>query len=381
MFLKSLVLVGFLSTIVHARPPFGLPIHGGPPSHSSMPADGPPDHCHYNQVLVRKEWGDLKLSERKAYTDAVVCLQNKPSKLDNSLYNTTTRYEDFVAIHINGTRRVHNDGIFLAWHRNFVRLYEHALQTECGYNGAQPYWDWIKHGRNLTASPLFDGSKYSLSGQGTPLSEAEMAKQPPCRVGNFTCPNGNGGGCVTDGPFVNYTIGYLPSDPRQMTNPDPSLPSTAFQYQKRCFSRNLNQYIGTNFQTADNLAALRNASTIAEFQALLDNASGTGKPGLHPFGHWALGPTGADIFSSPADPAFWLHHGMVDKLWAEWQAVDPWARVYGENALSGPVTGFNIPPSENATLGFMMEWGPNEQQLPIGAVIAVGRGHFCYKYD
>lgn len=28
---------------------------------------------------------------------------------------------------------------------------------------------------------------------------------------------------------------------------------------------------------------------------------------------------------SPADPLFWLHHGMIDKLWADWQAANPGA--------------------------------------------------------
>lgn len=190
---------------------------------------------------------------------------------------------------------------------------------------------------------------------------------------------------VTSRPSCPFTrvrsIGYLPSNPLEMANPNPALPATAFHYQKRCFSRNLNQFVATHFQTADNLAAVENATSIAEFQALLDNATGEGRPGLHPFGHWTLGPIGADIFASPADPAFWLHHGMVDKLWTEFQAKDPWARVYGEDALAGTVTGFNIPPSANATLGHIMEWGPNEQQLPVGAVMAVGRGRFCYKYE
>lgn len=368
----------------HALPPWIQPPSRGvghPPFPQGGPLTGPPDNCRPNQFKVRKEWGNLKPAERKAYTDAVLCLQKKPSKLSHDLYNTTSRYDDFVAVHINLTRTVHNDGIFLPWHRGFVQLYEDALVGECGYRGAQPYWDWVKHAKNLTASPLFDGSAFSLSGQGKALSAEELAKQPPCRVGNFSCPTGTGGGCVTDGPFKDYTIGYLPSDPREMANPNPALPPTAFHYQKRCFSRNLNQFVATNFQTAENLAGVTNASTIAEFQAHLDNASGEGFPGLHPFGHWTLGPTGADIFSSPADPAFWLHHGMVDKVWTEWQAVDPWARVYGENALFGTVTGLNIPPSEDATLGHVVTWGPGTRELPLGALMAVGRGTFCYRYE
>jgi tyrosinase len=27
----------------------------------------------------------------------------------------------------------------------------------------------------------------------------------------------------------------------------------------------------------------------------------------------------ADMYSSPADPLFWFHHGQLDKLWNDWQ--------------------------------------------------------------
>jgi hypothetical protein len=46
--------------------------------------------------------------ERKAYTDAVLCLQSKPSKLADGLApGAKSRYDDFVAIHINNTMTIH----------------------------------------------------------------------------------------------------------------------------------------------------------------------------------------------------------------------------------------------------------------------------------
>ena len=39
-------------------------------------------------------------------------------------------------------------------------------------------------------------------------------------------------------------------------------------------------------------------------------------------GHFAMGPVAMDVFSSPSDPAFWLHHANVDRLWAMWQGQD-----------------------------------------------------------
>ncbi|EJD54749.1 Di-copper centre-containing protein [Auricularia subglabra TFB-10046 SS5] len=341
-----------------------------------------PPACLRRSVLVRREWGNMRQAERKAYTDAVLCLQHAPSQLSHSLYNTTSRCEDFTATHMNYTRFVHFDGIFLAWHRGFIRLFEHALRGECQYQGALPYWDWVKHHENLTASPLFDGSPYSLSGQGRPLSPKEKEKEQPCwQVGNVVCPKGPGGGCVTDGPFKNYNIGYQRIDPNVANDPNPGLPSDAFAYVPRCFSRDLSQYIATRYQTQQNLDNLLGTSTIADFQNVLDNVdAAAGLPGLHGAGHYATGPVGGDFFSSPTEPAFYLHHGMIDRVWALWQGSDL-ARVYGDNALYGTVTTGNVPPSENATMETVLTWGPLGRPKMVREVMKVGRGAMCYEYD
>lgn len=49
-----------------------------------------------------------------------------------------TRFDDFVATHINQTLSIHYTGNFLSWHRYFTYLYEEALRNECGYTGTQP---------------------------------------------------------------------------------------------------------------------------------------------------------------------------------------------------------------------------------------------------
>lgn len=45
--------------------------------------------------------------------------------------------------------------------------------------------------------------------------------------------------------------------------------------------------------------------------------------GMHSGGHVQLGGDEIDVFVSPSDPAFWLHHGMVDRVWAIWQHLGP----------------------------------------------------------
>lgn len=52
--------------------------------------------------------GSLSKPERKAYTDAVLCLQKLPAKTPRSLVpGVRSRYDDFLATHINQTLNIH----------------------------------------------------------------------------------------------------------------------------------------------------------------------------------------------------------------------------------------------------------------------------------
>ena len=96
--------------------------------------------------------------DRKAYLDAVVCLLNKPSKLDSKQFpGAKSRYDDFVVVHMNQTLTIHGTvsylavmaqnltdlqkGNFLSWHRYYTWNWERVLRTECGYKGTQPVCD------------------------------------------------------------------------------------------------------------------------------------------------------------------------------------------------------------------------------------------------
>lgn len=52
--------------------------------------------------------GSLSKCERKAYTDAVLCFQKLPAKTPRSLVpGARSRYDDFLATHINQTLNIH----------------------------------------------------------------------------------------------------------------------------------------------------------------------------------------------------------------------------------------------------------------------------------
>lgn len=81
----------------------------------------------------------MSKNDRKAYIKAVQCLRELPSKSDKTWAPAAkTRYDDFVAVHVNQTLYIHGNGLFLTWHRYFVWAYEKALRDECGYQGYQP---------------------------------------------------------------------------------------------------------------------------------------------------------------------------------------------------------------------------------------------------
>ncbi|KKY29885.1 putative amino acid transporter [Diaporthe ampelina] len=95
-------------------------------------------------INQRKSWTALTDSEKSAYIDAELCLQALPAQLadtSNAVTGAQNRWDEIHYTHIVQTNVIHNVGAFLPWHRLFVRAHEVLLQQECGYTGAQPYWD------------------------------------------------------------------------------------------------------------------------------------------------------------------------------------------------------------------------------------------------
>jgi tyrosinase len=45
--------------------------------------------------------------------------------------------------------------------------------------------------------------------------------------------------------------------------------------------------------------------------------------GIHNSGHVWVGGSMTGFLTAPADPAFWMHHAEIDRIWAEWQAANP----------------------------------------------------------
>jgi len=63
--------------------------------------------CTPSNTYVRREWLSLPKREKKAYITAVQCLQTKPSISGTLAPGAKSRFDDFVATHINQTLTIH----------------------------------------------------------------------------------------------------------------------------------------------------------------------------------------------------------------------------------------------------------------------------------
>ena len=69
--------------------------------------NNPPSSCSISTGYVRQEWSALSAAQKTAYISAVQCLQSKPSKSGSLAPGAKSRYDDFVAAHINQTLTIH----------------------------------------------------------------------------------------------------------------------------------------------------------------------------------------------------------------------------------------------------------------------------------
>jgi tyrosinase len=106
-------------------------------------------------------------------------------------------------------------------------------------------------------------------------------------------------------------------------------------------------------------------------------AAPDGVLGLHGGGHFSIGSMMQDLFSSPQDPAFMLHHAMIDRLWAIWQAADEGKRRF---AVNGTNRILNPPWADLVTLRMEMEFGVLDGNRCVGEVMSPVKEGLCYTY-
>lgn len=265
---------------------------------------------------------------------------------------------------------VHNNALFFPWHRHYNWVLEEDLKNICGYTGVFPYWEWGLDCGKIDKSPLWDGSEYSLGGNGE-----YVARKSPAMAGAKA---GTGGGCVKTGPFSKVTVNLGPTT---FGGSDP------LRHNPRCLKRDLNDDICTKW------ASLRRTTDLILFASSMDvfqsGSQGEGvkgdggkdfSMGVHTGGHYAIsGDPGSDFHFSALEPGFYLHHGNMDRMHFIWQNLD-WEKRGKE--ISGTGTMFNSPPSPVSKLGDNMGFEPLNRNITIGAAMdTVGGTPLCYVYE
>ncbi|SPO01150.1 related to monophenol monooxygenase (tyrosinase) [Cephalotrichum gorgonifer] len=332
-----------------------------------LPESG--EGCTRENVRVRREWRNLPAEMRIKYTDAMLCLQAAES-INTEIDGAKSAYDDFAVLHYNLTPFVHNSATFLTFHRYYIHTLEEQLRTKCGYDGDFPYWEWGLDCADPQKSPLFDGSETSLGSDGEPVA----ASPGGGGFGGFPgMGGGSGGGCVMKGPFSNYTV-----------NLGPSTVAEPLAYNPRCIKRNLNGAIcAANASIRNTTDVITSAPNIELFQAIIQGdmrypeARGLGMAS-HGGGHFTIGgDPGGDFYFSPLEPAFFQHHGQIDRMYFIWQNLD-WENRQG---IAGTGTMMNQPPSDEVKLDDLLDLSPLAEARPIRDLVDTIGGPFCFVYE
>lgn len=188
-------------------------------------------------------------------------------------------------------------------------------------------------------------------------------------------PGKTGGGCVFDGPFVNMTVIFGPG-PNLEANP-------------RCLARDFAPSLALEKLTAEMTDWVLEAETFTEFDHRFQGV-GIDVDGMtiHAGGHLSVGGDIGDVgnmYSSPSDPLFYLHHANLDRLWDQWQRVDFEAR---KADMGGPDTMFAFPwdffgevPYENITLETELEFKGLVENVKISEVMDIHAANLCIEYE
>jgi tyrosinase len=194
------------------------------------------------------------------------------------------------------------------------------------------YWEWAKYKDDPESSPLFDGSDYSLSGNGESIPHDDISFVLPRTNITVQIPAGPGGGCIHNGPFKDMKVNLGPTSFSGFLGPAVGS-GTGLDYNPRCLKRDINPLFSRERMSYQVITDL--LTKTANYDDLVTNI---GREGVHPSGHQTVGGLMVDQFASAGDPVFYLHHAGVDRMWAIWQSLKPSER---QNQLQGFTTWFN----------------------------------------
>ncbi|MEV7776559.1 tyrosinase family protein [Kitasatospora sp. NPDC086791] len=228
-------------------------------------------------MAVRKSQATLTAAEKRAFVNAVLELKRRGA------YDAfVSTHNDFIMSDTDTTERTgHRSPSFLPWHRSFLLRFERALQA-IDATVTLPYWDWTTD--RAPDSSLWGPDFLGGDGAGT---DGRVTTGPFAQSsGNWT---------LTVRPDTrNYLIRRLGQSGQGLpTKADvdavlaiPTYDAAPFNSSSAGFRNNLEGWVGVNVHNRVHV--------------------------------WVGGTMSTGM--SPNDPVFWMHHCMIDRLWAAWQS-------------------------------------------------------------
>ncbi len=294
-------------------------------------------------LRVRKSVTDLTAAERAAFVDAVLALKKTPSPFDSTL----SYYDQFVIWHVvinlcegidplaDHQQMAHGGPIFLPWHREYLLLFELALQTVGGSDVTLPYWDWTDP--ESVASVFADDF---MGGNGDPKQDNAVTTGP-FRKGEWELTVKHRGSiyAFSNSSYIMRSLGDGGALPTQA---DVDEAFAAPTYDVAPYDNTSD--VTRSFRNA--LEGFRGPGVNGCIPHDLRGSVSLGGGKLHnPVHGWVGGasPTSRGPrfgtmtanSASPNDPVFFLHHANVDRLWAEWQ------EIYGVDTYR-PISGYEF---------------------------------------
>jgi hypothetical protein len=233
------------------------------------------------KVVMRRNHAWLGLNDKASFYNAVMALKGKQQ-------DGTNLYDMYVNEHRDAAFAAHRGPAFFAWHRQFLKSFEDALQSVSNELLGLPYWDWSVAKRD----PAWPFGQDFLGTDGRASD-----------------------GKVMDGMFA-YDTGHWPLNVR--TNLEQP-------YLRRQFGINVSSLPGysdywtTLAQTPYDKGPFWDMRSASGFRNMAEGWIPGPEAGMHNRVHLYVGGSMLPM-SSPNDPVFWLHHCFVDKLWADWEA-------------------------------------------------------------
>lgn len=147
-------------------------------------------------------------------------------------------------------------------------------------------------------------------------------------------------------------------------------------YNPRCIRRDITNYFTKQYlRTQDFQDLITKPQNIGDFQTIMQIDKPTGFA-VHSAGHFTIwGDPGGDLFVSPGDPAFFLHHGMIDRTWWIWQNQHPETRV---QTVAGNTSFFGGPAG---TLNDVIDFHAIGSTFKMKDLMSTTAGPFCYVYE